>query len=97
MFNFRNKERKEEKKYRGTKIYLSKIDENIEVERLLAILFSMFEGYIRQENKMPEKIVLSAKNYERIMNYNNKLIIEVNDKKYILCVELEVERNSKRK
>lgn len=95
MFNFKNKESKEEKKYKGTKIYLTKL-EDIEIEKLLAILFSMFEGFIKQENKMPEKIVLSAKNYKRIMNYNNKLIIEENDKKYILCVELEVERNKRR-
>lgn len=93
MFNFRNKE---EKKYKGTTLYATKL-ENVEIEKVLAILFSMFEGYIRQENKMPEKIVLSKKNYDRIMDYNSKLILKEDDKEYILCVELEVERDRKRR
>lgn len=93
MFNFKSKE---EKKYKGTTLYLTKL-EDVEIEKVLAILFSMFEGYIRQENKMPEKIVLSKNNYDRIMNYNRKLILKEDDKEYILCTELEVERDRKRR
>lgn len=93
MFNFRNKMKK---KYRGNNIYLARI-EDIDTEKFLSILFSMVEGYTKQEQKMPQKIVLSKNNYDRIMNYNRKLIIREDDKEYMLCVELEVERNSKRR
>lgn len=92
MFNFRNKE---EKKYKGTTLYVTKL-EDVEIEKVLAILFSMFEGYIRQENKLPEKIVLSKNNYDRITDYNSKLILKEDDKEYILCVELEVKRDRRR-
>ncbi len=93
MFNLKDKE---EKKYKGTKIYLAKI-RDIEVERLLAIMFSMFEGYIKQEGKMPEKIIINKESYNKILEYNKKIILEEDDKKYILCTELEVEEVARRR
>lgn len=92
MFNFKNKESKEEKKYRGTKIYLKRI-ENVDPERFLAILFSMVEGYAKQEQRMPEKIVLSEKNHKMILDYNKTLIEKREDKEYVLGVEVEIEKN----
>lgn len=91
MFNLRSKETKIDKKYRGEKIYLTKI-EDIDAEKLLAILFSMVEGYAKQEKRIPQKIVLSEKNLKRIVIHNKSLIDEKEDKKYILGVEIEVER-----
>lgn len=96
MFNFKSKEMKEERKYKGSNLYLANI-RNVDIERFLAILFSMVEGYIKQEQKTPEKIIINEENYKKILDYNNKLIIEKDNKKYILCVELEVERDRKRR
>lgn len=88
MFNFRNKMKK---KYRGNNIYLARI-EDIDTEKFLSILFSMVEGYTKQEQKMPQKIVLSEKNYKMILDYNKTLIERKEDKEYILGVEVEIEK-----
>lgn len=93
MFNFKNRE---EKKYRGTTLYVTKL-EDVDVERLLAIVFGMIEGYAKQDGKMPEKIVLSSNNYNRIMKHNKTLIERKDGKEYILGVEIEVERDRKRR
>lgn len=92
MFKQKNEK---EKKYKGTKIYLARIDDDIEVERLLAIVFSMIEGYIRQEKKEPEKVILNNTSYNKIMKHNKSLIDVKDNKEYILGVEIAVE--SKRK
>lgn len=92
MFKQKNEK---EKKYKGTKIYLARIDDDIEVERLLAIVFSMIEGYIRQEKKEPEKVILNSTSYNKIMKHNKSLIDVKDNKEYILGVEIEVESERK--
>lgn len=92
MFKQKNEK---EKKYKGTKIYLARIDDDIEVERLLAIVFSMIEGYIRQEKKEPEKVILNNTSYNKIMEHNKSLIDVKDNKEYILGVEIEVESERK--
>lgn len=52
----------------------------------------MVEGYTKQEQKMPQKIVLSEKNYKMILDYNKTLIERKEDKEYILGVEVEIEK-----
>ena len=96
MFNFKNKDSNEVKKYRGNKIYLARV-RNIEIEKVWSIIFSMVEGYVKQEQRMPEKIIINKQCYEKIIDYNNKLIIEKDNKKYILCTELEVEERFRRR
>lgn len=88
MFNFRNRER-EEKRYRGTTIFVTKYDD-VDVEKLLDIIVKNIEGYVRQEGKMPDKLRLSYNNYNKILDHNKSLIEKKNGKYYTFGVEVEV-------
>ncbi len=88
MFNYRNN-RENLKKYKGDILYITK-NENMPIELLLNIIVKNIEGYVRQENKMPEKIKLSYKNYNRILEHNKNLIEKKDGKYYTFGVEIEV-------
>ncbi|MBO5138698.1 MAG: hypothetical protein J6B89_03550 [Bacilli bacterium] len=86
MFNFRNKE---EKKYKGSTIYVMK-HEDANVEDLLAIIVRNIERYVEQEHRMPNKLRLSYENYNRILEHNKSLIEKRGNKYYTFGVEIEV-------
>lgn len=88
MFNLRKKENKE-KRFKGTTIYVTKY-EDVEVEKLLDIIVRNIEGYVRQENRMPDKLKLSYNNYNKILEHNKSLIEKRGDKYFTFGVEIEV-------
>ncbi len=88
MFNLRNKENNK-KRFKGTIIYVTKY-EDVEVEKLLDIIVRNIEGYVRQENRMPDKLKLSYNNYNRILEHNKSLIKKRGDKYFTFGVEIEV-------
>ncbi len=92
---YKNIKNNEEKKYRGDVLFVTGKEET-EIENLLSIIFSMVEQYVRQENRMPSKIVLSREKYNRIKEHNKSLIEEKDGIEYILCTEIAIdERESK--
>lgn len=87
MFN-RNEERKV-KEFKGTTIYLTKYND-LSVEEYLDRIVRSIERFEKQTGVMPEKLKLGYENYERILNYNKRLIEKKNDKYYTFGVEIEV-------
>ena len=87
MFN-RNEERKV-KEFKGTTIYLTKYND-LSVDEYLDRIVRSIERFEKQTGVMPEKLKLGYENYERILNYNKRLIEKKNDKYYTFGVEIEV-------
>jgi len=85
MFNLKNNE----KKFKGTTIYVTKY-EDVKVEKLLDIIVRNIESYVRQENRMPDKLKLSYNNYDKILKYNKSLIEKKGNKYFTFGVEIEV-------
>ena len=85
---FKKDERKI-KEYKGSTIYLTKYDD-IKIEKYLDILVRSIESYVKQKGVMPEKIKLSYKNYNRILEHNKNLIEKKDEKYYTFGVEIEV-------
>lgn len=79
---------KNEKKYKGSKLYVTKYDD-VEIETLLSIIVSVIEGYVYQEHTIPDRLVLSSYNYNRIYNHNKSLIKKIDNKAYTFGVEIE--------
>lgn len=78
------------KRYNGPIIYITKY-EDVDVEKLLDIIVRHIESYVRQERVMPDKLILSKNNFDRIMNHNKTLIARENDKYYTFGVEVEIQ------
>lgn len=76
------------KRYKGTTIYVTKTD--INVETLLDIIVRNIEGYVKQEGTMPEKLRLSYENYNKILEHNKSLIEKKDDRYYTFGVEIEI-------
>ena len=86
----------EKKIYREPVIYMTKY-EDLEAEKLLAIVVSHIESYVRQNQTMPEKIRFSYNNYEKILKHNKSLIMQKDNKYYTFGVEIEIEARNERK
>ncbi len=86
MFEFIKKQRKE---YVGTTIFITK-NEEVPVEKLLAIIVGNIENYVRQNHTMPEKLRLSYNNYSRIIDHNHTLVERRNGYYYTFGVQIEV-------
>lgn len=87
MFNFRRNN--EERKFKGNTIYVLKYDD-LPIEQILNIIVKNIEAYTRSEGKMPDKLRINYKTYERILAYNKTLIEKRNGKYYTFGVEIEV-------
>lgn len=88
MFNFKN-EQKEERKYKGNTIYVTKYDD-LPVEKILDILARNVENYVKQKGIMPEKVKLTFEGYNKILEHNKTLIEKREGKYYIYGTQIEV-------
>ena len=85
MFEFIKKRRE----YVGTTIFITK-NEDVPVEKLLAIIVENIENYVRQNHTMPEKLRLSYNNYSRIIDHNHTLVERRDGYYYTFGVQIEV-------
>ncbi len=84
------------KRYNGPIIYITRY-EDLDVEKLLDIIVRHIESYTRQEGIIPDKLILSENNFNRIMKHNKTLIVRENDKYYTFGIEVEVQAKREEK
>lgn len=90
---FIDKEKKEEKSFKGDVLYIPKIDD---IDKLLSVIFGMVSGYTKQEKRMPSKIVLNQESYNMIKKYRKRVIDDFHGSECILCTKIEInERKTK--
>lgn len=87
---FKDIDRKEEKEFKGDVLFITR-NEDVEIEKLLDIIFRMVERYVKQEGRMPSKIMLSQENYNRIKKYRKNVIDDFNGVECILCTEIKID------
>lgn len=51
----------------------------------------MVSGYVKQENKMPSKMILNQESYDMIKKYKKSVIDEFDDIECILCTEIKID------